>query len=220
MEKEILYRPEIAKQMRNILNSAVTLYSANLYVIYYDFLARSYILTKENANDFVNKDFIEKYADSNTKAGKYALFLKEISETLNSPSGYDIFIEEYEEKLNKEYNIETITEASAARFVFEIFEKQFLYFKEKMINEAKKPLTTMEQFEVDLFFKEITAPMRNPNIQIPQDKTKCWYDRYPHNNYRSDLNQHVEWIKEHANNIIEIFDTPDKEVEYEEVELE
>lgn len=226
MKKDIYYRPELVKQMNKILKTVVTLYESNFLAMYYGLLAKKDLVTEDNAKEYFDDNFVEKYADKNSEIGKRSLFLKEVADCLKDRiNGYDKFIEQYEDKMVNEYHVKSISEAKAANYVFQFFQNSINELGEKMIESANPSLTPIETFMIHDFIKQITSPMRNPNIQIPEGETKCWYDRYPHNDYRSDLNQSVEWIKEHANNIIEIFDTPDKEAEnekeeYDEAELE
>lgn len=226
MKKDIYYRPELVKQMNKILRTVVALYESNFLAMYYGLLAKKDLVTEDNAKEYFDDNFVEKYADKNSEIGKRSLFLKEVADCLKDRiNGYDKFIEQYEDKMVNEYHVKFISKAKAANYVFQFFQNSINELGEKMIESANPSLTPIETFMIHDFIKQITSPMRNPNIQIPEGETKCWYDRYPHNDYRSDLNQSVEWIKEHANNIIEIFDTPDKEAEnekeeYDEAELE
>lgn len=226
MKKDIYYRPELVKQMNKILKTVVTLYESNFLAMHYGLLAKKDLITDDNIKEYYDDDFVEKYADKNTEIGKRSLFLKEVSDCLKDrTSGYGRFVEQYQDKMVNVYHVESVSEAKAALYVFQALQYSVNELGSMAKKSANPPLTMAEMFMFDEFMRHITAPMKNFKIQIPEGETKCWYDRYPHNDYRSDLNQSVEWIKEHANNIIEIFDTPDKKAEnekeeYDEAELE
>lgn len=226
MKKDIYYRPELVKQMNKILKTVVTLYESNFLAMHYGLLAKKDLITEDNIKEYYNDDFVEKYADKNTEIGKRSLFLKKVSDCLKDrTNGYDRFVEQYQDKMVNVYHVESVSEAEASLYVFQALQYSVNELGSMAKKSANPPLTMAEMFMFDEFMRHITAPMKNFKIQIPEGETKCWYDRYPHNDYRSDLNQSVEWIKEHANNIIEIFDTPDKKAEnekeeYDEAELE
>lgn len=207
MDKDIYYRPELAEQMKKLLEIVIALYKSNFLAMYYDLFAKIYLVTEDNAKEYFDDNFVEKYADKNSEIGKRSLFLNEVADCLKDRiNGHDKFIEQYEDKMVNEYHVKSISEAKAANYVFQFFQNSINELGEKMIESANPSLTPIETFMIHDFIKQITSPMRNPNIQIPEGETKCWYDRHPYDDYSSDLNQSVKWLKENADNFIRMFD--------------
>ena len=60
------------------------------------------------------------------------------------------------------------------------------------------------------FYRKCFAPLRNPNIQIKGNESKCYYDRDGHyGEFGRDLKMGIEFLTRECNNIIEIFNTED-----------
>ena len=205
--EEVFYRPDLANQLRQVLNTAITFYSVNFLHMYYDFLSKVYVLTEDNAKEFNADFFVEKYADKNTENGQKSLFLKKVADCFKNPNEYKKFIKKYAYDMEKKYHIKLVSEAEAACQLFNMYGNNlFENFKNKIIEQTKNPpLTDMELFLINDFFLIVTSPMRNPNIQVQEGETKCWYDNHPYDNYKADFAQSVQWISENLERTIEIF---------------
>lgn len=205
--EEVFYRPDLANQLKQVLNTAITFYSVNFRYMYYDFLSKAYVLTEDNAKEFNSYFFVEKYADKNTENGQKSLFLKKVANCFNNPNGYKKFIKQYAYDMEEKYHIKLVSEAEAACKLFNTYGSNlFEDFKNKIIEQTKNPpLTDMELFLINDFFLRVTSPMRNPNIQVQEGETKCWYDNHPYDNYKADLAESVQWISENLERTIEIF---------------
>lgn len=193
-DKEIKYRPELAEQLSKCLNTAVIFYSINFKKAYYLMFSKVH----------ENEGFEEESA-----------FFKEVANCFNEPWAEEQFHEKYEKILRKEYLMEPVSEARAASFVFNVYKEAFDILKEKI--HIENP-TKMEQYMVNNFFAKLTAPMRNPNIEIQEGYTECWYDRN-HENFLKDLKMSVECVKKNCQDIIDIFSIED-EKEFESTERE
>lgn len=221
MKKDIYYRPELVKQMNKILKTVVTLYESNFLAMHYGLLAKKDLITEDNIKEYYNDDFVEKYADKNTEIGKRSLFLKKVSDCLKDrTNGYDRFVEQYQDKMVNVYHVESVSEAKASLYVFQALQYSVNELGSMAKKSANPPLTMAEMFMFNEFMRQITAPMRNPNIQIPEGETKCWYDKHPQDNYRDDLDQSITWLKQHADDLMGMFNIPDKEAEHEKEEYD
>ena len=55
------------------------------------------------------------------------------------------------------------------------------------------------------------APTHNPNIEISEGHTKCYYDEHPgERSFKKDLRPSIEYINNNCGYIIEMFNTPDE----------
>ena len=223
---KIFHRQDLIEEMTETLEIMKVLYESNFLSMYYELLSKQLIVNRNNKKYLYDDDFVEKYADKNTEIGKRSLFLKEVSDCLKDrTNGYARFVEQYQDKMVNVYHVESVSEAEASLYVFQAFQYSVNELGSMAKKSANPPLTMAEMFMFDEFMRHITSPMRNLKIQIPEGETKCWYDRYPHNDYRSDLDQSITWVKQHANDLMGMFNIPDKEAEnekeeYDEAELE
>lgn len=69
--------------------------------------------------------------------------------------------------------------------------------------------TKMEKYMINNFFHILLSPTRNPNIQIKEDKDKCYYDTEIRSNFQKDLQESLRFIENNCKNTIEIFNNPD-----------
>lgn len=178
--REVHYRPEIAEILKEALTLANVLYKLNFQQAYYMLLSK------------IEKD--PERAEALVKTSE--CFVKDACH------GVEFFEEYYE----KQYNIEYISAARAAYVIFGVYKDAFDTIKEKI---DRTGLTGMEEFMVDSFFNKLTAPTRNPNIEIKDGHTECYYDRNHASEFHHDLKSSLEYINEECQITIEIFSTPD-----------
>ena len=187
-DKVINFRPELAMQLYKCMDFAKTLYSVNFQKFYYESL------------EIV-------YKDSNS----------ELAELLHNASlcfgdtyhDKEMFQSEYEYELKK-HNIGYISQARAAYALFKIFEPELDKLKEEIDMES---FTKAERYMINDFFRKLKAPMRNPNIEIKDGATKCYYDKTYDRSFEKDLLSQLKYLEQNCQDIIDIFATPDEEHE-------
>lgn len=184
-DQKVEYRPELAKALQEYLDLALKFYSMNFQKAYYMLLSLLY--EKEEP--------------------KKAEILRKASECFDSSSiALEYFYEHYEEILEKEYGIETLSEARSAYVIYGVYGNLFDEIKSKIDTSN---LSKMEQFMVDDFINRLKAPMRNPNIEIKDGNSKCYYDRDWRSSFSRDLKMSLEFMKEGCQSTIDIFSTED-----------
>lgn len=193
----INYRPELSEILSQDKNIAISLYKKNMIAFLYRILIIAF------------KDDYPEHTELLTNAA-------ECLES-NNFAMYEIFDKNYRKSLNKinpkiygldEY-LGDISETSAARHVFGAINTTFIDMREK-VSKTFKDLTLGEKYLIDTFYNILTAPTRNPNIQISKGQTKCYYDEHPGNrSFKKDLNRSIEYINENCAHAIELFNTPD-----------
>lgn len=184
-DKIVNYRPCLALILQKAMEFAQDLYSLNFQKAYYMMLSSVY--EKEDP--------------------EYAKILKEAAHCFDEK---EIFgIEKFHEYYEKEYGLEYVSEPRAAFFVFNIFGDSFDKVYRKQIDF--QTLTKSEQYMVDSFFRKLEAPMRNPNIEIPEGYTQCYYDRERWSDFHKDLERSLDYIKRECQIPIDIFMTPDEQ---------
>ena len=128
------------------------------------------------------------------------------------PFGDEQYYEHYQKEIASKYGrkISEITEASAARLVFSIYKDLIEYAFSKIDTSG---FSKKEKYMVELFKNIVLSPTKNPNIQIKDGKTKCYYDYTKGGNYEfeRDLKNGIEFIERDCPVALEIFRTPDKE---------
>lgn len=178
--RKVYYRPEVAEILKEGLALANVLYKLRFQQAYYMMLSK----IEENPER----------AEGLAKASECF--------AANAFAG----IERFEEYYEKQYDIEYISAARAAYVIYEIYKDTFDKIKSKI---DRTGLTGLENFMVDSFFNKLTAPTRNPNIEIKDGQTQCYYDRDRSSNFYKDLELSLEYINRECSTTIEIFNTPD-----------
>ena len=185
-DKEIKYRPELAEQLKKCLDAALAFYNTNFKKAYYLELS--------------------KYCAASSP--EESIFLKKVAECFSEqPFAEEMFHEEYEKTLTQKYHYEAVSTARAASLLFCVYKPVFELLEEKINTDE---LTKMEQYMVESFFKTLTAPLRNPNLEIKEGFSKCWYDRERGLNFLRDHRMSVEYLAKHCQSTIDIFSTPDE----------
>lgn len=191
-QSKINYQPELAKKMKEDMELIIKFYSQNFVAVYYEM----WELWCQIKGDIAGRDLFKKLSD----VAAYNEFeLREVFEE--------------DRQLLKKYEIyKLISDASAFRFLAKIFDKELYALQEQALSLGD--FTRGEKGMIDIFYNRLYGPLRNPNIQIPEGETKCYYDRHPYNNYfNRDMKASIEYIKEECTWIYELFD--EKEIEEE-----
>ena len=188
MKKEdtvVNYRPELAEILQDGLQFAQNLYTMNFQKAYYIMLSKTY----EKADP------------------EYASILKEAAQCFDENEVFGI--EKFREHYEKSYNLEYVSEPKAAAAIFFFYKDAFDIIKSRIDMES---LTSSEKYMGISFFYKLTAPIRNPNIQIKEGYTKCYYDMPGNSTYfHEDLFAQMEYINRECQTTIDIFMTPDEQ---------
>lgn len=189
-DKKIEYRPELADKLEECMKMAINLYKASIRGVYFYFM--SFTMEKGVHDELLLK------ASECFKPGV--------------PFGDEQYYEYYQKEIASRYGreIAEITEASAARLVFSIYKDLIEHAFSKINTNG---FSKQEKYMVELFKNIVLSPTRNPNIQIKDGKTKCYYDYTKGGNYEfeRDLKNGIEFIERDCQVALEIFRTPDKE---------
>ena len=191
-ERKINFRLELAEQLKTILYQANDLYEVNYQWMWYRLYADIF-------RDSIRELYEALMASAECHKGHL--------------SGIEEFELNYKDILEK-HGIEICSEARAASYIFRVYEKIFQSQKEKVLQGT---LTKAEQLQIKRFFTILIAPLKNPNIQIPEGKTKCLYDRDYRHSFSKDMKSSLEYINQECSQIIELFNTPE---EMEKIEIQ
>lgn len=178
-DREIQYRPDLAGLLQEALKFANNFYSINFKKAYYLLLSEYY----KNSDEELSK------------------LLLNASKCFDSVCGEYTFDECYEDDL-KRFNIEILSEARAAYIIFNVYKD---YFDKFLKDINLENLSKMEKFMVESFFRKLKAPMNNPNIEIKEGQTKCYYDRDFSSSYSRDLKMSLEYMNKECQSTIDIF---------------
>lgn len=193
-DKVVNYRPELVKKLQSIMDDTLRLYSQNQVGMLYLMLEKQF----KDEGDLKTAELLSKASQCCLKQDLFY---------------YEEFVREYRDDLNKlEYGLGDITEPSAARVVFEIYSKMVMKDKENLDLES---LTKAEKYMVDHFFNVLLAPTRNPNIQIKEGHSKCYYDESRDGSFATSMKFSIEYIQKECGNTLDIFNTPDEELDKE-----
>lgn len=188
MKKEdtiVNYRPELAEILQDGLQFAQNLYTMNFQKAYYVMLSKTY-----EKND-----------------PEYANILREASQCFDENIIYKT--EKFRKNYEFLYELEYISEPRAAAAIFSFYEDSFDKIKSRIDMDS---LTKSEKYMVDTFFYKLTSPIRNPNIQIKEGHSKCYYDSPGNSKYfHEDLSAQMEYINRECQITIDIFMTPDEQ---------
>lgn len=191
MKKEdaiVNYQPELAKQLQKLKEAAIYLYRQDPRVMYYNIIA-----------DYFRQNGNVQEAD----------LLHKIAECIKKPFGMEYF-EEYYEKELQEIGVPIKSQASAAKYVYECFKPMFQALLKKILDE--ETLTKSERFMVKSFYNKITAPFRNPNIEVQPGKNVCYYDsKEGYGEFQKAMERSIAYIEQECQITIDIFNTPDLE---------
>lgn len=197
-DKKILYRPETAAYLREKTEKLIALYSADQRGVMFKAFAI----------------FLRERGDSPDEAR----LMQEAADAINStdPYAYGRFCSEHKEGLKAVSEmsgttcIEDITEASAMRWLKTTYEKLIDSFRDGLDTTG---FTKMEMYTLDTFFRVLSAPLRDPNIQIKDGSACCWYDSQTGSNtlYRHAMENTIEYIRKNNGNTLDIWETPDEE---------
>ena len=197
MRKEdtiINYRPKLAEELQRIMNDTLQMYEQNQIAMFYIMLEK---VRRENG-DIEGEKLLSNAAKCLLKDDIFC---------------YERFERDYRHNLNKlEYGLGDVTEPSAARVTFDIYKQLVEKEKEKLDMDD---FTKQEVYMVDHFFNMLLAPTRNPNIQIQEGHHKCYYDEHMDAFFSSDMKRSIEYIKKDCENTLDIFNTPDEELDKE-----
>lgn len=194
-DKKIEYRPELADELEECMNTAIKLYQSNIKGVYFYFM--SFTMEKGVHDELLLK------ASECFKPGV--------------PFGEEQYYEHYQKEIASKYGCEIaeITEASAARLVFSIYKDLIEHAFNKIDTSG---FSKQEKYMVEHFKNIVLSPTRNPNIQIKDGNTKCYYDYTRGGNYEFEkaVKFGIEFIERECQATLEIFRTPDKEETVEE----
>lgn len=181
----IYYRPELAHVLEKIINNIIYLYEKNQKGMMYHFLS-------------ICKDI---HGDT-----EGAALLRNASQCLlyDTMYGHETFNRDYREDVNQLGfgQIGNISEASAARFTFYIYELSLQMEKSKI---DMSDFTKFEIHTVNRFFNMLLAPAKNPNIQIHEGHHKCHYDTCMDSSFTKDTQMSIDYIKRSCAEILEYF---------------
>lgn len=193
----INYRPELVKTMKNHMDVILAAYRLNPISTLYSYLSKLY----------------EDKGEHET-----AELLKKASKCISNDNywDYDEFERDYRKPLNKiAYNLGEISEAGAAGIVYESYQWLIEEIKDKTLQSIEN-VTKYEKYTIERFYKILASPTHNPNIQVQEGHTQCYYDEHPHDSYFSfskSMKFSIEFIEKECGNILNIFNTPDEELE-------
>lgn len=191
----INYRPELVKTMKNHMDVILAAYRLNPISTLYIYLSKLY------------KDKGEQ---------ETANLLKEASDCVSKGNYWDWerFERDYKEPLNKiTYNLGEISEAGAAGIIYESYQLLIEELKDKTLQSIEN-VTKYEKYTIERFYKILSSPTHNPNIQVQEGHTQCYYDENPHDPYISfskSMKFSIEFIEKECGNILDIFNIPDLE---------
>lgn len=187
---EIAYRPELAKKMANFKEFVMSIYNANYKAVYYKLVGKYLDKTDKEAKEFFNNV---------AKCFEDGLI------------GHERFYEYYEKDMLTKYNVAEISDSRAAYIVYKVYE----YFIE---DEYKKllsdDLNEAEKYMIKDFKNILTGAMfRNPNIVPKEETNKNYYESTPYDSFSTDLKRSIEFINNNTKHQIELFNTPDFNIE-------
>ena len=195
--REINYRPNLSNKLQNILNLALKFYNINYQQAYFYILSCYY---------------------KNKKDTKLSKILETVSEMIAKQYNSDI-IEEYiqdNKALFRHNNIEVLSPARSAYVIYELYKDDFNREQQNLIKVYKETeefkqnsLSSMEEYMIKSFFKSLTTPLRNPNIEIKEGQTKCYYDRTLHADFTQYLKEQLAYVEQNCKSIIETFNIED-----------
>lgn len=197
MKKEdtkIQYRPELADKLESCMKDAIKLYKKETKKVYYRILS----LLCEKKEDLEGKELFlnaSYFFDKKSSIGD---------------EHYGTSLEHNAIKFKYGEKIADITSASAARLVFAFYKEDI----EKSFDTIDiSGFSKQEKYMVEHFKHIVLSPTRNPNFQIKEGNTKCYYDSIPGGDieFAKDIKRSIEFIEKESKWMLEIFRTPDIE---------
>lgn len=193
----IKYRPELAIKMKNHMEVLLSAYRLNPISSLYSYLSKLY----EGKGEHETSELLKKASKCISKGNYW---------------DYDEFERDYRKPLNKiTYNLGEISEAGAAGIIYESYQLLIEELKDKTLQSIEN-VTKYEKYTIERFYKILSSPTHNPNIQVQEGHTQCYYDENPHDPYISfskSMKFSIEFIEKECGNILNIFNTPDEELE-------
>ena len=197
-DNRIEYRPELADKLENCMKGAIRWYREEPKKVYYLLMS---LLCKEK-EDLEGKELFWKASKCFDEENRF---------------GTEEYHEYYYKEIKKRYgrDVADITSASAARLVFDIYKEDIEQSFDAIDTNG---FSKQEKYMVENFKNIVLSPTRNPNIQIKDGNTKCYYDYTSGGNYEFEkaVKFGIEFIERNCQVMLEIFRTPDKEETVEE----
>jgi hypothetical protein len=180
-EKVVNYRPNLAEQMQETLDTCIKFYSENPILLYMLILMNSH-------KDASVRGISEKCFNDLNKKGWIS------DDTLDTCDSV---------------GFQVPTQAQAAKMLFNIYEKDINSMCDALYNiaDGTNKLTIVEKNLIKEFKQILTGPVRNPNLEIHKD-SMCWYD-LSQLDYLKETDISRNFIKDRCKHIVAIFNTED-----------
>lgn len=172
-------RPELTKNLRSAIENILSLYETDQRAVFYMILSEFFLSRKKDvatggllarASWLINSG---RLSDSEEFAVKYSPLLSKIR------------IEGIED-LGK------ITEPTAFRTNVPIY-KQYVDDIRKVVDTSN--FSELETILFDTILSKLESPLQNPNVQIKDGNTLCYYDRCGGSLFRDSMNNSIECIR-------------------------
>lgn len=193
-DKKVSYRPEIAEQLKKGMNDFLYLYETDQRVVLYKLLAI----------------YFEKTGD-----GEKSELLDHGANLLKSDRPYadEEFYEKYESQISKlrlegVEDLGNVTEATAFRNLIPLYKK---YSDDLRQGIDTTDFSKTENYMLDSVFSKLESPLRNPNVQIKDGQTLCYYDRERRSSgFRDAMKSSIAYIRENIEQSLSIWEEKDE----------
>ncbi len=184
-ERNVCYRPELAKQLQNAMNDTLKLYQENILEAYYLLVSKTY--SQSGDSEATN-------------------LLKNAANCASSEMLYkECFDKDYKDRLNNlQCGLGEVSEAQAANVVFFKYECHIENIRQSVLKSVGN-LSKFEKFLIADFFDALKSPAHDPKLKIQEGELRCFYDNSTSEVFRQDLILQLGLMKAECEIIIKMF---------------